>query len=245
MNVKVITTLHKDGYDLYGKNNIETWIKFFPKDWSIYYYSEKHSPTFSSRINVLDFDKECSDWELFYQEIKLRSAGLLGRELNWYKKCLRWSFKMYTLVHALENTSERYLIWLDADVVAKDQPTKNWVTDTLQNGCLAACKETLKDGVHIESGALIFDLSKKEIEIVKDWINYGYKQLNILKEKKAWDGYWLAKLLESNRLKWTNTHVVSLHTIQKNWLFHEVGTKKFKNNDYSSRSGRKPESELI
>ena len=52
MTVEVVTTLHVDGYNLYGKNSIPTWEQYFPADWSITYYAENHIPELSNRVKV-------------------------------------------------------------------------------------------------------------------------------------------------------------------------------------------------
>lgn len=247
MKVTVVTTLHKDGYDLYGKENIETWIKFFPSDWQIFYYAEKHQPKFSSRVKVLDFNKECYEWEDFYNHVKQISAGLRDKELNWYKKALRWSFKMYALVHALETIKEGVVIWMDADNVALTSPPKDWASIVLNHTAIAAHLEQIKHGKHIESGVLVLDTAHSDTILIKNWIRDGYVNKKILGEPKAWDSFWLAKLLLSNTVSWNEIKMVVINSNKNNgyWLNHKAGTTKFKETNISGRSGRSIEEELL
>ena len=255
MSIKVITTLHKDGYDLYGKDNIETWIKYFPKDWNIVYYCENHEPNFSNRVKILDFHISCPDWQKFFEAVKNsyeKKKNLDKKIINWHKKALRWSFKSFSLLHALKTSDCRYLIWLDSDVVAKKEPVDDWVTLCLNNRCMAGQLEFIKAGGHVETGILIFDLHHPDIKKIIDWIDLGYNQLKILEEEKAWDGIWMAKLVMSKTVSWNNLEMVVKNNTARafsgnslKWLSHKVGKRKFSSSEFNVRSGRLLQNELI
>jgi hypothetical protein len=256
MSVTVVTTLHKDGYDLYGLENLTTWSTMFPQDWNIVYYSEKHTPTLPDRVKVVDFDQQCPGWLNFYSAVQAKFKQENNpndeKRKNWYKKALRWSFKMYTVLDAIKTCNTRYLIWLDADVWASRQPGKKWITDCLNNTSLAAQLEFIKAGGHIETGILIFDLHHPDTEKIYNWISEGYVDFKILDENKPWDGIWMAKLLQTNTVKWNNLDMVIKGDIAKafsnerlSWLVHGVGKKKFHKTAVNQRSGRSPDQELI
>ena len=256
MTVKVITTLHKDGYDLYGQKNLNSWANYFPKDWKMVYYAEKHSPELNERTTIVDFDECCPEWNNFYDVVKQQlnrdPAKDDPKRINWYKKALRWSFKMYAVLHALKNTDTRYLVWLDADVVATASPTADWIEKCLKNTCMAAQLEFIKAGGHIETGILIFDLHHPDIHKIYDWIKTGYVDGEILKEEKAWDGIWMAKLVQTNTVSWNNIDMVIYQNVARafsdprmSWLTHRVGKNKFRTTVISARSGRSPGQELI
>lgn len=255
MTVKVITTLHEDGYNLYGKQNIQTWIKNFPKEWEIVYYAEKHQPEFNDRVTVVDFNENCPEWENFYLATKnsyTNSKNKNQKIINWHKKALRWSFKSFSLLHALKNSKSKYLIWLDSDVVARRTPIEDWIQICLNEKCMAGQLEHIKAGGHVETGVLIFDLEHPDIKKIIDWVDLGYNQQKILKEEKAWDGIWMAKLVMSNSISWNNLTMVVKTDIAKafsndnlKWLAHKVGKEKFKASNFNVRSGRSEENELI
>lgn len=255
MNVKVITTLHEDGYNLYGKEYLLTWLKHFPKDWSIDYYAEDHTPNFESKINVLNFKNECNNWNDYYiaikKEVELLDSSVDKKSINRLKKALRWSFKMFTLLHALKTSSSRYLIWLDSDVYATEPPKKDWIETCLNGKCIAGQHEFIKGALHIESGILIIDLHHKDKNKIIEWIEDGYVKRKILLESKPWDGFWLAKMFSSKTVECNAVkmlHLDSRSKMTKNntgcWLIHNVGDNKF-NNLYNGRSGRKENTELI
>lgn len=255
-SVAVVTTLHSDGYDLYGRINLETWATFFPQDWKITYYKEKHEPVLPDRIEVFDFDQTCTGWKNYLTEVKRRLSQEKDpqdeKRKNWYKKALRWSFKMYTVLHAMKHSHSRYLIWIDADVKAVRAPGSGWIERCLNNNSLAAQLEFIKAGVHIETGILIFDLEHADSEKIYKWIYDGYVNFKILDEDKAWDGIWMAKLLKTNTVAWNNLNMVTKkdqalvfsHTDLK-WLVHGVGKRKFTKSNLNIRSGRSNNNELI
>jgi hypothetical protein len=256
MSVKVITTLHEDGYNLYGSEHIATWVEYFPTSWNIVYYAEKHSPEFNNRVEVVDFDVECSNWQNFYDTVKQKIENDPRRSdikiMNWYKKALRWSFKMFALMHALKNTSERYVVWLDSDVIALRRPKDDWINTCLNGQCLAGQLEFIKEGGHVETGILIIDLHHPDIDKLYNWIALGYIENKILEEKKAWDGIWIAKLVQSNSFAWNNISMVIQQNVAKafsdnnlKWLRHRVGKAKFRETKISARSGRSAKNELI
>lgn len=256
MSITVLTTLHKDGYDLYGKENLDSWARFFPVSWNIYYYSEKHQPDLDKRITILDFDESCPDWQKFYSTVKnkLDRDPLKNdsKRKNWYKKALRWSFKMFALLDILERKPSRYVIWLDADVRANAGPPSQWIERCLQNKSLAAQLENIKAGSHVETGILIIDTHHPDISKIINWIDRGYRKYNILDEDKAWDGIWMAKLLATNTVSWNKLWMVQLEKTAKpftdnslSWLSHRVGKRKFDNPNIDIRSGRTKDQELI
>ena len=251
-DIQVVTTLHEDGYKLYGKRYIDSWIAYFPSNWQINYYSENHQPTFNQRVNVLDFNNTCPEWMDYYDHIKSLSDATNNRkEKNRLKKALRWSFKMFTLLHALKNSKSRYVIWLDADVYASKIPPENWLQAVLKNKCIAGQLERVKGFPHVETGILIIDMQHSDVQKVINWIEKGYIEKEILAEPKPWDGVWIGKLFVSNTVDCNNIKVVINGNIAKSfvvnnlsWLTHNVGDHKFPT-DYSGRSGRTTSSELI
>lgn len=255
MTVTVVTTLHKDGYDLYGQNNLKSWCSLFPSTWKIKYYSEKHDPNLDPKVEVIDFDLACPEWNDFYSQVKSRFLSENNQDekrRNWYKKALRWSFKMYTVLHAMKNCNSKYLIWLDADVRATRSPNPEWIQHCLKGTALAAQLEFIKAGGHIETGILIFDLEHSDSKKIYDWIYSGYREYQILDEEKAWDGIWMAKLLQQNTVSWNNLNMVVKKDLalafshrDLTWLTHGVGKKKFKKSLLNARSGRSDTNELI
>lgn len=257
MSVHVVTTLHQDGYNLYGKHFIKTWELNFPLDWKIDYYAEGHTPKFSDRVNVLNFNETCTEWQDYYEYIQHQVKTLSNKKaINRYKKALRWSFKMFTLLHALKTSTSDYVIWLDADVYARSKPIDNWIQHILDGKCIAGQLESVKGFTHIETGILPISMRHPEVNKVIDWIDKGYVHKEILDVPKPWDGIWMGKMYDSKLVSMNILKMLVLQTNSAtitdkefshqslNWLVHNVGDKKF-GNVYSGRSGRSKQAELI
>lgn len=250
--VKVVTTLHEDGYNLYGKTFIPTWIKYFHTHWDIFYYAENHTPHFNNLVHLLDFHTVCPQWQKFYNHVKkLKEDTKNKKEINRLRKALRWSFKMFTLLHALENTKHDYLIWMDSDVYASNSPNEKWIQQVIGSSCFAGQRETVKGFTHIETGIIVINMKHKDIPKLINWIKQGYIEYKILNENKPWDGAWIGKLADSGDVDFKNISMVTTEKHAKafsgkslKWLHHRVGDAKFPN-DYSGRSGRTNTSELI
>jgi hypothetical protein len=159
---------------------------------------------------------------------------------------------MHAILHALQTSTARYLIWLDADVHATTSPNSTWIESCLDNKCLAAQLEFIKAGGHVETGILIFDMHHPDIPKIISWISEGYVDGKILDEAKAWDGIWMAKLLKTNTVSWNNLNMITSQRVAKafsnpllHWLTHKVGKRKFDNSKVNERSGRTLDQELI
>ena len=254
MSVHVVTTLHQDGYNLYGKKFIKTWEKFFPNDWQIDYYAESHTPEFSNRVRVLDFHNTCLNWQDYYQHIQelVQQVKHDKKQINRLKKALRWSFKMFTLLHCLETSKSDYVMWLDADVYARAKPDTMWIQNTLRNKCIAGQRENIKGLTHIETGVILIDRNHYATKKVVKWIEDGYIHKKILDEDKPWDGMWMGKLYNSNSVPFSTPTILahekhgnnSAHNTRYSWLVHQVGDYKF-GTTCNGRSGRTEASELI
>ena len=163
---------------------------------------------------------------------------------------------MFTLLHALKTSTSDYVIWLDADVYAKSSPVDNWIKQILNGKCIAGQLESIKGFTHIETGILPVHRTHPHAHNVIKWIEKGYIQKEILGEAKPWDGAWMGnmydqKIVPMNILWMLERQKYGVPTIAKafsnqhlKWLVHHVGDKKF-SSDYSGRSGRTKESELI
>ena len=257
MLVHVVTTLHKDGYELYGKQFIKSWEQHFPQDWLIDYYAENHQPEFSNRVNTIDFISACPQWQEFYNHIKSKTNTITDKkELNRYRKALRWSFKMFTLLNSLENPKARYVVWMDADVYCQKGPSANWIQNIMEGTCIAGQLEYIKGFPHVETGFLPIDTHHIHANRVVSWIKEGYINRKILGETKPWDGAWIGKLFESNTVSCKKIKMMIHEKGEEQsvarafsdssllWLTHRVGDGKF-NENYSGRSGRTKNSELI
>lgn len=159
-SVKFITTFSNNGYQVYGKS----WIKSFlekTKNYShitskIYVNGMNVDEIKEERVDVVDFDKsipEHKKWLKLYTEH--------GNHDRWNKDlAIKFAFKSFVMLTELKQTKEGYVIWLDADCVFMNDEFDNWPQLLLDNTFMACQREHGSE--HVESGIIIFDAEHKD-----------------------------------------------------------------------------------
>jgi len=126
----VVTTFHKNGYELYGKRMIQTFLQNWPATVNLYVYAENCTVT-ESAPNLTVFNLEEASPELVafkqrWQNVPKANGDVstdpvrskrkdAGKGFKW--DAIRFSHKVYSIFHAAKHTHADYLIWMDADMV--------------------------------------------------------------------------------------------------------------------------------
>ncbi len=147
-----ITTFHNDGYVKYGKNMIESFDKYWPKDVTLYAYYEGVKPTdlFSDRIVFLDLLVECPDLVAFKSKYggDPLANGDIGISPNGIKRpntvsskhankksflfdAIRFSHKSYCQNYASLKLNVDVMLWLDADTFTFREIPKSFLEKIL------------------------------------------------------------------------------------------------------------------
>jgi hypothetical protein len=154
--IKFITTFSKNGYHVYGK----TWIDSFlartagnPDIIAEIYVNgmEISTPIYKDKIFFFDYDTaipERTHWQSIFLENTIHDQW--NRDL-----ALKFSYKSFVMIHALRKTSTGYVIWLDADCIFLSEDFSTWC-DTLLEDTLLACQRE-SGSEHVESGIIIFN----------------------------------------------------------------------------------------
>ena len=239
-----VTTFSKDGYELYGHKMIQTWLKFWPKSYKLIVYTEGYN-LIEKDDRIIEYDLESVCPDLF--SFKEKSFDLLKNETdkknkNRIQKTIKWSHKVYAMNHAL-NFKNDYLIFLDGDTYTINNVDVDISQTLVKDHLMAVHFETLKDGLHFETGLIVFNLAHRQIQNLKDLLVSGYNNLDIYKMHKTWDGYWFAYLykkynLDVLDLSREGSGVFGNKNI-KNILKHDVGGGKYLRAGYNKFTGRK------
>jgi len=153
--IKFITTFSKSGYEVYGK----TWIESFLDKTKN--YSHITAEIYVDEIPIIsDFDKiKFLDYKTTIPERTSWQELFIHQSIHdqWNKDlAIKFSFKSFVMIHALKNTEDGYVVWLDADCVFLIDNFDNW-PKLLLNDTFVACQR--EDGCeHVESGIIIFDI---------------------------------------------------------------------------------------
>jgi hypothetical protein len=240
-----VTTFSKDGYELYGHRMIETWIQFWPETFKLIVYVEGFNLVEKdSRITEIDLESVCPDLVTFK-----KNSGLLfeknkenKRERHRIQKTIKWCHKVYAMKHAL-NCLDDYVIFLDGDTYTKTPVPLNFAKMLVEDDLFAVHFENLKNGLHFETGLVVFNATHNQTGWLKENLTSAYDSLDIYNMKKTWDGYWFAHLYQVYKLPVKNLsgskQGVFCHPAVNSILTHNVGIKKYTNAGYNEYTGRK------
>jgi len=130
MKKAVVTTFHKAGYEKYGQKMIETFLKTWPSDITLYVYSEDCEIIESApNLVVRDLHATVPALVAFKEKWKndpkangLVATGPVDRKgkapgVGFRWDAIRFSHKIYSVCHAAANCDADILLWMDADMV--------------------------------------------------------------------------------------------------------------------------------
>jgi hypothetical protein len=202
-DVLFFTTFNENGYELYGKTWIETFVKianYYPSIKAKIYYEGRQPPIDHPNITYVSFTKEIPQHRVWKDQLRKRSTH------DDYVKTMieRFSYKSFVIQDVLEKHNNDYLIWLDGDCVFKPADYSNFPRGLLEDKFLACQVEENHDLNHIESGILIFngkhcDTKKFNERFIK---NYTFEEL--LPMGQPYDGFVIFRTLLMSNLKYIN-----------------------------------------
>lgn len=192
-NVEVITSFNQHYYELIGKEAVDTWLQYWPKDMTLTCYVEEFKLPDNSRIKQISFD----EFEKEYFEFQ-ESA---------HKQVKKFAKKAWSFIHAMYNSSADRIIWLDADVIHTDFLDKKFIRTLLPDDVLSTHMGvtylTAKDGTPgrwfvpetgffaVNTRHKLFDEFRKEYR--RHYVEQDYKELRRFYDNDVY-GYVFEKL---------------------------------------------------
>jgi hypothetical protein len=241
----VITTFSQDGYDLYGKRMVETWLAHWPKEYTLRTYVEDFDIDRHKRIEQVNLNKVCPkllDFKKYSQKLLKKYAGDDKQEKR-INKTVKWCHKVFAIDHALRTCTSDYVIYLDADTYSFNAAPPDLGKKLCENNLLAVHFEKLLHGLHFETGLIVFNRRHERLQEFLDLYVEGYTTYKIYDMKKTWDSYWLVHLYEEYELPISNlgnkTNKVFNNPIIKTFMAHDVGPEKYINANFDRYTGRK------
>ena len=240
-----ITTFSRDGYELYGHRMVDTWLKFWPKDFKLMVYVEDFSLTeFDRRLISVDLNDSCPGLIKFKENsLCMLKNSVEKRETRRIQKTVKWSHKVYAMDHALKNIKDEFIIFLDGDSYTVNPVNENLPSMLIEDHLMAVHFERLDAGLHFETGLIIFNSSHTQRDLLSDIFTSGYDNLEIYNMSKTWDGFWFAHLYDKFKLDVLdlskNGGGVFGNINVRNILKHDVGSTKYRQAGYDEFTGRK------
>jgi hypothetical protein len=241
---EVISTFSKDGYDLYGKSMIDSWLKFWPDDYTLTIYTEGYDiPNRDNRINTIDLNTACPDLDVFKSQSIEQLKDNDKKHNNRIKKTVKWCHKVYAMSHALKRSTQDFLVFLDGDTRTLKPIQKSLASKLVHDNLFAVHFEYLKNGLHFETGLVVFNLKHNMIPWLSDEMIKPYNNLDIYNMDKTWDGFLFAKLYTEYNLPVKNLSEgytgVFCNPLINSFIVHDVGPKKYKGTSYDRYSGKR------
>lgn len=202
--IKFITTFSATGYDLYGKTWIDTFtLNVSDPTVSADIYVDSPVTNLNPQINLIDYataipdhDNWCNQFNTLYPN----NFGIYPKKMG-----VRFSFKSFVMMHALENNSNCYVIWLDGDCIFKESQDFSTFPEDLLNGCAIAGQREHNGGDdHMESGIVIFDVDHPDTAVFLERFKQNYQISNIIRMASPYDGFIIYKSINESAIKYVD-----------------------------------------
>lgn len=190
--ITFFTTFNQNGYDLYGK----IWIKTFIENVAckspniraiVYAHDIVGIQVDHPQIEIVDYDTalpQHSKWKADFLEV----ASGYSKYVR--DSAIRFSHKGFVISDALDRITTGYAIWLDGDCVMHDAAYDTFPSDLLQTTAIACQLEHARPNAHhIESGILLFDMDNTDIEKFKKQFKFNYEIAQVITMPEPYDGF--------------------------------------------------------
>ncbi len=123
MKYTVITTFNQEGYNVYGRRMIDTFLTSWPVDVELRVYAEGFKiDSLATNMRVFDLAESSPALVAFknkWQGVpKANGNPFPGAEKKAFKwQAVRFSHKVYAIFHAAATANTEWLIWMDGDMV--------------------------------------------------------------------------------------------------------------------------------
>jgi hypothetical protein len=206
--IKFITTFSEIGYNLYGK----TWIDTFTNNVknnnvSADIYVDSPIQVSNSKIKTINYNIAIPNHKSWCSQFDSRYSN--GHGIYAKKMGVRFSYKSFVMMHALENNKDCYVIWLDGDCIFKpNQDFSNFPESLLNGKAIASQREHNGGNDHMESGVVIFDPDHPDCEKFLDKFKQNYQIENIIKMSSPFDGFIICKSIDQTKIPYVNLNDV-------------------------------------
>ncbi len=152
MNVSIITTFRKAGYNEYAKFLVESLKKHLDPDITVFFYLDDMTiDDLPNNMKVIDFHKAVPELKEFRDRNKSKHY-----QSFLYDAC-RFSFKSYAWCHAGLTSNSDILIWLDADCELYNRVTSNYLIEKIPEGYFTSHLD--RPDEYTETGFLAWNLN--------------------------------------------------------------------------------------
>lgn len=181
MRHTIITSFNPAGLTQYGQRMIDAFDHYWPKHIPLVVYAEGCDPRVpSQRVQVVDLMRASNDLASFKKQHQNNPVanGLVAKDTrvpfkdNAFKwDAVRFSHKVFAVIHACQNINSDWVIWLDADTVTfQDVPAT--FLDEICDPAAMACYLGRREKYHSECGWVAYNRRHPDLADFMDrWKN--------------------------------------------------------------------------
>ena len=205
----VVSTCHKDGYELYGRRMVETFDRHWPESIPLYFYAEDFVPSDAGpRVHFKNLHASSDDLVAFKQrhadnprahgsgnrprwnfrvdvkqmKFKVRRKTNIGYRWD----AVRFSHKVFALLAAIEQCDADVLIFLDADTYSTRDIPQSLLEDTIPEDHLVGYLGRPRDA---ETGFVSYNLRHPAVHEFLAAFGDMYRKDTLFRERQWCDGY--------------------------------------------------------
>jgi len=157
--IKVVTTCSAEGFESYGKQMAATFSRFWSREIRLIHYVEgfNYFPE-SDNIELRQLPQWFTAWKAKHAG-NLDAHGLdyrknrQNREYDYRRDCVKFAHKIAALTDAADERCDM-LIWMDADTLAHQAVTPEWLESLFPNSKYMAWLD--RERVYPECGFMMF-----------------------------------------------------------------------------------------
>jgi hypothetical protein len=202
--IKFITTFSKNGYYVYGKSWIESFLEFtkdYPSISAKVYIDgmdlDELKSTYNNRIEFVDFDVAIPNhkvWLDYFQ--KTSTHGPRNKELS-----IKFSFKSFVMINELKINNNNIVVWLDADSIFKSYDFDSFIDETVKDKFIACQREHASE--HVESGIVIFNTQHYDKQVFLDTFESFYTVAEKFNSfGQFYDGFVIYRTLDHSQISY-------------------------------------------
>lgn len=193
MKYTVITTFHEPGLKQYGQRMIDAFDQHWPQAVDLIVYAENCQPRApSDRVKIVDLLAVSPDLVNFKRRHQnnpvangtvMKETGIPFKDNNFKWDAVRFSHKVYAVIHACQTVDSDWIIWLDADTVTFQDVPADFLPGICDNRSLA-CYLGRREKYHSECGWVAYNRRHPELmSFIEQWRDlYNNDTLFDLKE---------------------------------------------------------------
>jgi hypothetical protein len=218
MEFTIVTSFNAAGMAVYGQTMIDSFDQYWPQSVKLVVYAENCTPRVpSDRVQVIDLmavSKDLVDFKQRHAD-NPQANGLVAKDTNLPFKdnafkwdAVRFSHKVFAVIHACANIDSDWVIWLDADTKTFDTVPNNFLSSICDSRALA-CYLGRREKYHSECGWVAYNRKHPALSSFMTAWHHLYISDQIFDLREYHDSF----VFDELRRRWQTEHKTYFHNL--------------------------------